>query len=90
VHRSQNTLTTIIESAAQKVTIGGAYRHYKNQKNTYKIIHIGIMEWNDEVCIIYQADYGERLVFVRPVNSWLDDVEWQGKIVPRFELIKNN
>jgi hypothetical protein len=48
------------------------------------ITGLGFIEANDELCVIYQAQYGEHLTFLRPLTVWLEDVEWEGRTVPRF------
>jgi hypothetical protein len=40
------------------------------------IIGLAITEADNSIYIIYQAQYGERLTFVRPLASWLETVEW--------------
>ena len=86
MHPSSEELNKKLQAAARHVQVGSHYHHYKNQKDTYKVIHIGITEWNDEICIIYQAQYGDNFIFVRPLASWLEPVQWHGKTVPRFTL----
>ena len=48
------------------------------------MIGLAITEADNSICIIYQAQYGERLTFVRPLASWLETVEWQGQRKQRF------
>ena len=83
-HKEQQILAKEIEEAKSKVTIGAKYRHYKSPNKIYEVIGLGFLESNDELCVIYQAQYGERLTFLRPLTVWLEQVEWDGKIVPRF------
>jgi len=87
MHKPQDILITELKAASSKVKIGGHYRHYKNPDKTYKLLLIAFTESDDALCVIYEAQYGERLVFVRPVDSWLGKVEWEDKIVNRFTLI---
>lgn len=49
---------------------------------------LGFLEATDELCVIYQAQYGEKLTFLRPLTIWLEKVEWEGKTVPRFTKIQ--
>jgi hypothetical protein len=48
------------------------------------MIGLAITEADNSICIRYQAQYGERLTFVRPLASWLETVEWQGQRKQRF------
>lgn len=90
MHKAQNVLIKELNEASSKVLVGGQYFHYKNPDNTYKVLQLAIMESDENVCVIYQAQYGEELIFVRPLSSWLEKVQWQEKTVKRFTLIKTN
>lgn len=83
-HKEQLELKKELEDAKTKITVGTLYRHHKNRDKVYKVIGLGFLEADDELCVIYQAEYGERLTFLRPLSIWLESVEWEGKIVPRF------
>jgi hypothetical protein len=86
-HKEQIELKKEIDHANLLVTIGAEYWHYKGKEKVYKIVGLGFLEANDELCVIYQAQYGEQLTFLRPLTIWLEQVEWEGKIVPRFTKI---
>jgi len=86
-HEEQIGLAKQIEEAKTKVTVGAKYRHYKSRDKVYEIIGLGFLEANDELCVIYQAQYGERLTFLRPLTIWLEQVEWEGAMAPRFMKI---
>ena len=86
-HKEQLVLADEIKAAQQKVDVGAEYWHHKSRDKVYKVIGLGFLEANDELCVIYQAQYGEKLTFLRPLSVWLEDVEWQGEIVPRFNRI---
>jgi hypothetical protein len=88
-HKPQLALAQEIEEAKANISIGSKYRHYKSKENVYEVIGLGFLEANDELCVIYQARYGQRLTFVRPLRSWLETVQWRGKTVPRFTQIPN-
>lgn len=87
MHKPQSELNKKLYSAAKQVTVGAEYYHYKNPDKTYQVIDLAIMEADESICVIYQARYGEKLIFVRPLSSWLKKVDWQGKTVKRFTLI---
>jgi hypothetical protein len=86
-HKDQLVLAGELERAKSQVTIGGLYRHHKSTIKTYEVIGLGFLEANDELCVIYQAQYGEQLTFVRPLTVWLETVEWEGTSVLRFTKI---
>ena len=86
-HKEQIELKKEIELAQTKIAVGELYWHYKSKDMVYKIIGLGFLEANDELSVIYQAQYGEQLTFLRPLTVWLENVEWEGKIVPRFNKV---
>lgn len=90
MHKSQAALANELNTAKENVIVGGIYYHYKNPSDNYKVLNVAITEWDDKVCVIYEAQYGEKLIFVRPLESWLDQVEWQGKLVQRFTSGKDS
>ena len=86
-HKEQLELAKEIEKAKSKIEVGAEYWHHKSMDKVYRVIGLGFLEANDELCVIYQAQYGERLTFLRPLKVWLENVEWEGKTVPRFNKI---
>lgn len=85
--QSQQQLATRLADAATKVTVGGRYEHYK--KHIYKVLRVALREEDCEPCVIYQAEYGERLTFIRPVTSWLETVDINGQPIKRFTKISD-
>lgn len=83
-HLSQKALRARLDVAAQAVALGGIYQHYKG--DLYKALHLAIREEDNSVLVVYQAQYGERITFARPLESWLETVEWEGKTQKRFTL----
>ena len=63
----------------------GKYRHYKG--NLYEVIDIARHSENLEEMVIYKALYGDFGLWVRPLKMFLEDVEIDGKIQKRFQLI---
>ncbi len=86
-HVEQVVLAKEVEEAKNKVTIGAEYWHFKGREKVYKVLGLVFIESKDELCVIYQAQYGEQLTFLRPLTVWLEQVEWEGKSVPRFAKI---
>lgn len=87
-HKKHTQLHKELESAKKKVVIGGIYSHYKHPENTYKVLHLGFLEADDSICVIYEATYDRELIFVRPLESWLEKVNWNDGKVSRFSLIR--
>ena len=61
------------------------YRHFKGGK--YKILALGKDSDSLEDVVIYQALYGEGLVWVRRANQFFGMVNINGVEVPRFQEI---
>lgn len=86
-HKSQAELGDSLRAAKAKIAVGDRYVHYKHPELAYKIIGFAIWEATDEVAVLYEAQYGEHVAFARPLEVWLETVEWQGKLVPRFSKV---
>ena len=63
----------------------GKYRHYKGKE--YKIIGIAKHSETLEELVAYQALYGRKQIWVRPLKMFTEKVEVDGKKIPRFEYI---
>ena len=87
-HQEQLALAQQISAAEKLVTIGGTYVHYKGADKLYTVLGLGFIEADNTLCVIYQAQYDQRLAFLRPLSVWLETVEWNGTTVPRFSLIR--
>lgn len=82
---SQDELAIRLAGAAQQVDVGAEYEHYKHTR--YKVIAVALIEATNEPCVVYQAQYGERATFVRPLEDWLAQVAVEGRLVPRFAKV---
>lgn len=51
------------------------------------MIALALIETNLEPSVVYRAEYGEGITYVRPVSSWTEQVEIDGKTVTRFKKI---
>lgn len=85
-HLSQQELVSLLADASQKVEVGATYKHYKNRLS-YTVLDLAIQESDEDVVVVYRADYGDGVKFTRPLKSWLQNVSWQDKTVPRFAKI---
>jgi hypothetical protein len=81
-HQSQSDLSQKLAHAATQVTVGARYLHYKQR--SYTVLAIALREEDNEPCVIYQAEYGDNLTWIRPITSWLEEVTVDGKQVKRF------
>lgn len=65
------------------IKVGKKYKHFKG--NYYLVLHLAKHSETLEELVVYQALYGERGIWVRPLDMFLEKVEHNGKIVNRFE-----
>src|SRR5579871_6228159 len=89
-HKSEEELSRELAEAAKLVPVGRAYVHYKHPDwaHRYVIVGYAILEATDEVAILYQPMYmRERIIFARALRIWQENVEWEGKLVPRFSIV---
>ncbi|WP_417379203.1 DUF1653 domain-containing protein [Gimesia sp.] len=63
----------------------GPYRHYKG--NDYTVIGVARHSETDEELVVYRPEYGERGLWVRPKAMFLETVDVNGELVPRFAYL---
>jgi hypothetical protein len=64
----------------------GKYRHFKG--NEYEVIAIAKYSETLEELVVYEAQYGERGLWVRPKTMFLETVIVDGEEKARFELVE--
>lgn len=69
----------------REVIEGGLYRHFKG--NQYRVLYVATHSETMEPYVVYQALYGERGIWVRPLDMFVEDVDRDGRVQPRFALI---
>ena len=63
----------------------GRYRHYKG--NEYTVLGVARHSETRERMVVYRAEYGERGLWVRPLEMFLETVALAGQTVPRFQYL---
>jgi len=63
----------------------GKYKHYKG--NEYEVIGVAKHTETLEEFVVYRALYGDRDLWVRPLEMFTEEVEFEGRLVPRFEYV---
>ena len=63
----------------------GRYRHYKG--NEYQVLAVATHSETLEPMVVYQAEYGDREIWVRPASMWNEMVTKDGVTAPRFTRI---
>ena len=61
------------------------YRHFKG--NIYKVLHIAKHSETLEEMVVYQAMYGDKAIWVRPLSMFEEVIERDGKTIRRFSPI---
>lgn len=82
--KSSDDILSEIAYAKERIRVGARYAHYKNPDNTYTVEGFATREEDNVLCVIYKADYGAKLTFMRPTTAWYEMVTWQGSTVTRF------
>lgn len=63
----------------------GKYRHYKGKE--YEVVGVARHSETLEELVIYRALYGNFDLWARPLAMFLEEVEVDGKKVPRFQYL---
>lgn len=63
----------------------GRYRHYKGAE--YLVLGTAYHSETEELLVVYQPDYGEKALWVRPFDMFNETVEVDGKQQKRFEFV---
>lgn len=64
----------------------GIYEHFKG--NRYELLYVARHSETLEEMVVYRALYGDGGVWVRPLYMWDEEVEHEGKRVPRFRYVE--
>jgi len=75
-----------LSKEALSIVLGGIYEHYK--RLSYKVLVVAHHTESLEEVVVYQALYGERNIWVRPVSMFLENILIEGVARPRFKLMQ--
>ena len=64
----------------------GRYRHYKGGE--YDVLGTVLHSETEERMVLYRPRYGERELWVRPLDMFQESVDVDGKTLPRFALVE--
>lgn len=62
------------------------YRHFKG--NEYMVLGIANHSETMEQMVVYQALYGKKELWVRPISMWNEVVDKDGYHGPRFTFVE--
>ncbi|SCK25874.1 DUF1653 domain-containing protein [Vogesella sp. LIG4] len=63
----------------------GRYQHYKG--NFYEVLGVARHSETDELLVVYRPLYGEMGLWVRPLAMFVEQVEVNGSLQPRFRRL---
>ena len=63
----------------------GIYRHFKGQN--YEVIDVAYHSETEEAYVVYRALYGEKQLWIRPLQHFLESVNRENHSIPRFKYI---
>lgn len=63
----------------------GRYRHYKGA--LYEVIDLARHSETEEEMVVYKTLYGDFSLWVRPLEMFNEEIEYEGKKMKRFEYI---
>ncbi|MFZ2187448.1 MAG: DUF1653 domain-containing protein [Candidatus Moraniibacteriota bacterium] len=89
-HKTAEELKCALQKARERVLVRRQYFHYKHPELFYTIVDLVIIEETDGVGVLYRADYEslKGIGFLRPIESFLDEVEIAGEKMKRFSLVE--
>ncbi len=64
----------------------GKYQHFKG--GLYQVYGTATHSETSENLVVYRPLYGEGALWVRPLAMFIEEVEHEGSVKPRFSLIK--
>ncbi len=70
---------------AKSLKEGDLYVHYSGKR--YQVLSVGRHSETLEECVVYKALYGEQDVWIRPLAMFLETVEIDGLVQPRFKCL---
>lgn len=66
----------------------GRYRHFKGGE--YEVLGVARHSEGLEDMVVYRPLYNDTGLWVRPVSMFLENVEREGRLVPRFAPINED
>ncbi|MRX45347.1 DUF1653 domain-containing protein [Agromyces kandeliae] len=63
----------------------GTYEHCKGAR--YEVLALARHSETEEWVVVYRQLYGDRSAWVRPADMFAEEVEVDGRLVPRFRRV---
>ena len=65
----------------------GVYRHYKGGE--YNVFVNATHTETNEGLVVYASATGDPQLWARPLHNFSEDVELDGRLVPRFKFVRS-
>lgn len=82
-HTDQNILSNLLRDTRKKVEIGALYKHYKSE-GLYRVVAVALDEETQTPCVVYQGLYGKGILWIRPMDVFLQVMKVNGKKITKF------
>ena len=63
----------------------GRYQHFKG--DFYQVLHVAKHSETQELLVVYQPEYGDKGIWVRPLTMFDETIERDGKSFKRFSKV---
>jgi len=63
----------------------GRYKHYKG--NIYEVLMTARHSETEEWMVVYKTLYGDKSLWVRPYEMFIENIEVEGVMVQRFAFV---
>ncbi|GAA5137032.1 DUF1653 domain-containing protein [Thalassotalea piscium] len=65
----------------------GRYQHFKG--NYYQVLHLARDSETEEFFVVYQPEYGDREIWIRPLTMFTEKITRDGKKFQRFKKVND-
>ncbi|MEK7075174.1 MAG: DUF1653 domain-containing protein [Patescibacteria group bacterium] len=85
--KNKDQLLEELNKLKLRIDEGDKCYHYKHPDQLYQIVGVGFIERNGQPCVVYQAEYGDQLTWVRIDEEFFAKVDLEGTQVNRFTKV---
>lgn len=87
-HKDTAQLLKELQDLKSRINVGDRFYHFKHPESFYRVVAVGFIENNEEPCIVYQAEYGDKFTWVRTEAEFFSKAKLEdGTEVDRFTKV---